>query len=445
MAQAPTGTRIVRDPPSSVNLTVSDADPSFRRHLRATNKAPRTVQTYLDALSRFEQFLASTGMPRDVRAIRREHIESWLVALQDLGRSPASVANRYRSLQQFFRWLADEGEIAESPMARMRPPAVPLQPPPVLTDAELRALLKACEGTSFEDRRDMAIIRLLMDTGMRRAECAGLKVSDVDFDLEVALVMGKGRRGRSCPVGPQDRPGTHAICVFAHGIHRQRRSGCGSARRDGSGTPASSRCCGDAGARRAFPISMCTCFATPSRTDARRRDAGGRPDAHRRMAITRHAWTLRGIGRGRASPSRVSQALPGRSAVSERGSRRQWADWRSPVHYTVSVIPPDRERVDSDVPIEGRARLLDADRLAIQSNCNQCGVVLARHEYTEDGAYRVTFLHPSLRARPSRHPNGLRYFGPDLRAMAGRTPRRADRPTEISGGVYVECPRCQMS
>jgi site-specific recombinase XerD len=201
MGATPTEAVMVTDPPASVNLTVVGAQGSFRRHLRATNKAPRTVQTYLDALDHLDRFLVEHGMPRDVGLIRREHLEAFLVDLQEKGRAAASVANRYRSLQQFFRWLTDEGEIRENPMARMRPPAVPLQPPPVLSDDELRALLRACEGTELESRRDMAIVRLLSDTGMRRAECAGLKVTDLDFDHEIALVMGKGRRARGCPFG----------------------------------------------------------------------------------------------------------------------------------------------------------------------------------------------------------------------------------------------------
>ena len=49
-------------------------------------------------------------------------------------------------------------------MAKMRPPAVPEQPPDALTVAELVRLLKACDGQAFEDRRDTAFIRLLIDT-----------------------------------------------------------------------------------------------------------------------------------------------------------------------------------------------------------------------------------------------------------------------------------------
>ena len=52
-------------------------------------------------------------------------------------------------------------------MTNMRRPKVPDDPPPVLTNDELRQLLKACEGTSFDDRRDMAIVRVFLDTGAR--------------------------------------------------------------------------------------------------------------------------------------------------------------------------------------------------------------------------------------------------------------------------------------
>ncbi len=57
----------------------------------------------------------------------------------------SSARSRYASLRQFFRWCQDEGEIRESPMARMRPPAVPKQPVPVLAEEELRTLIRTSE------------------------------------------------------------------------------------------------------------------------------------------------------------------------------------------------------------------------------------------------------------------------------------------------------------
>ncbi|MGC8635413.1 MAG: tyrosine-type recombinase/integrase, partial [Candidatus Limnocylindrales bacterium] len=79
--------------------------------------------------------------------------------------------------------------------------SVPVEPPPVLREDELRRLLAACAGPGFDERRDTAILRLFLDTGMRRAELAGLRVADVDLDQDVALVLGKGRRPRACPYG----------------------------------------------------------------------------------------------------------------------------------------------------------------------------------------------------------------------------------------------------
>jgi integrase len=72
---------------------------------------------------------------------------------------------------------------------------------PVLSDDDLRLLLKSCDGRTFEDRRDTAIIRLLIDSGMRLSEISALKESDIDFELGVALVLGKGGRPRSAPFG----------------------------------------------------------------------------------------------------------------------------------------------------------------------------------------------------------------------------------------------------
>jgi site-specific recombinase XerD len=175
---------------------------SFARHLRAGNKGPATIKGYLAAVELLDDFLDAKGMPRAVADIRREHIESFVE--DQLARlTPASAANRYRSLQQFFRWLADEGEIPVSPMARMHPPTIPETPPDVLTPDQLKRLLAACAGPRFDERRDMAIVMLLIDTGIRLAELSGLTVEDVDWTAEVLILVGKGRRPRTVAFGRQ--------------------------------------------------------------------------------------------------------------------------------------------------------------------------------------------------------------------------------------------------
>jgi site-specific recombinase XerD len=174
--------------------------PSWTRHLRAENKAPRTIDGYLRAAGSYDEWLTAHGV-RDLNVIGKATVQEYLVDLQDRGLRPSSVATAYRCLQQLFRWLVDEDEIAVSPMASMRPPKVPKDPPPVVDGADLAKLLKACEGRDFADRRDMAIVSVLVDTGVRLAELAGMRVGDINLDLDVAIVLGKGRRLRSVPFG----------------------------------------------------------------------------------------------------------------------------------------------------------------------------------------------------------------------------------------------------
>src|SRR3990172_12924660 len=88
---------------SSPAAEISPNLASFERHLRAENKAPSTIVTYRKAIEQLDDFLALQGMPRSLSSIRREHIEAFLVSLQERGHRPATVSQRFRSLQQFFK------------------------------------------------------------------------------------------------------------------------------------------------------------------------------------------------------------------------------------------------------------------------------------------------------------------------------------------------------
>lgn len=182
---------------------------SYARNLRAANLSPKTIRAYLDALQRLASFLTARGMPTDVAAITREHIEEFIN--DQLARlKPASAANRFASLRPFFAWLVAEGEIRESPMVRMRKPKLPEHAPPVLSDTEIAAVLRAAEGQGFEARRDAALIRVFLSTGARLNEVASLRwtpdtpeTHDVQLDGGLVRVMGKGRRERISFLSPK--------------------------------------------------------------------------------------------------------------------------------------------------------------------------------------------------------------------------------------------------
>jgi site-specific recombinase XerD len=194
--QIPTSPRLVDELPPAFQAELD----SFLLSMEAENLAPKTRRGYGEAAALFGRFLAERGMPTGPAAIRREHVEAF-IADQVARWRPNTARNRYLALRRFFAWLADEGLIDASPMARTRPPRVPEEPVPLLTDDTVRALLRACDGRTFADRRDTALLRLLLDSGARRSEIAGLTIESIDLRDKTATVLGKGRRPRIITFG----------------------------------------------------------------------------------------------------------------------------------------------------------------------------------------------------------------------------------------------------
>jgi len=163
--------------------------------LEAENKSPRTIEAYTDAVRLLATYCQAHGRPILAGELRRQHIQEFIA--DQLARwKPTTAHNRYRGLHAFFKWAVAEGDLAASPMDGMRPPQLPEQPVTVVRAEYLTRLLKTCEGRDFTSRRDTAVILLLVDTGMRRAECVGMTLDDVDLDQRIVWVLGKvGGRG----------------------------------------------------------------------------------------------------------------------------------------------------------------------------------------------------------------------------------------------------------
>lgn len=169
----------------------------FARSLRARNRAKRTIQNYVEA---GEQFAAHLG-DRPLAEATRADVEGYLAEVLDR-HSASTAANRFRSLQQLFKWLVNEDEIDVSPMAGLSQPHVPEQPVPILSAEEVERLLKVCDGRDFAARRDTAIVRLMLEPGgLRLSEVTHLGLGDLDLDVDLVHVVGKGSRPRAVPFG----------------------------------------------------------------------------------------------------------------------------------------------------------------------------------------------------------------------------------------------------
>lgn len=174
---------------------LADLCASFRRSLRAEMKAARTVKLYAMSVRLFCDWLASQGRPATLAQLDRDTIRGWLEHLA-ADHEKSTVRTRFAGLRRFCGWLVAEGDLDVSPMTGMEQPEAVAKPVPVLDDVELAAIIKACSGKDFADRRDEAILRVLLDAGIRVSELCGLTVADVDLDREMALITGKGGKIR---------------------------------------------------------------------------------------------------------------------------------------------------------------------------------------------------------------------------------------------------------
>ncbi len=201
---------------------------SWQLALTAANRSPGTITSYLLTGRQFCDYLDEHPMPRTVEGVEADHIRGylavklngcWVAAVDEDAEpepcgcsiaksSPGDAAKHFRNLRVLFGWIAKEGERkGPNPLANVDEPKVPDHPTETFSDEELAKLLKSCSGSTFSDRRDTAIMRILMDTGMRLDSLAGLRysadqdASDVMLSRKLLRIRKKGGDTMFVPIG----------------------------------------------------------------------------------------------------------------------------------------------------------------------------------------------------------------------------------------------------
>lgn len=166
----------------------------------------------MEAAEQLIAFLEENRLPTKADEIRATHIQRFLSKIIET-HSASTAANRYRSLRQLFRYLAElcredpeePGIIPHSPMASMRPPKVGKRVIPVMDIAEVHLMVKMCSngGSRLEDFRDNAILRIFFETGVRLEEQATMTLDALDLKTRRIKVLGKGDKERWVKIGPR--------------------------------------------------------------------------------------------------------------------------------------------------------------------------------------------------------------------------------------------------
>jgi integrase/recombinase XerD len=174
---------------------------SWEIHLRAERKSPQTVETYGEGVRAFLHWCGRAGLDP---VLDRATVNKFTAGLLDGGAAASTARSRQLAVRRFSGWLAEEEEIPRDELLGLKPPKLDKAVVPKLSGAELAALLKACHGKAFMDRRDEAIIRLSVESAARAEEILAMEITDVDLRKGTAVIRrGKGGRGRRVPFGPQ--------------------------------------------------------------------------------------------------------------------------------------------------------------------------------------------------------------------------------------------------
>jgi integrase/recombinase XerD len=154
-----------------------------------------TIDSYGLDLQRFTAFAASQSA--DVL----ETLPGYIDSLYKARLASRSISRHLTTLRNFFRFLLEEGTIDHDPTALLVPPKQWRSLPKYLNIQQVNSLIEAPDCGKPTGQRDRAMLEFLYATGLRVSELCKVRVSDVELNLGVVRVTGKGNKQRIVPVG----------------------------------------------------------------------------------------------------------------------------------------------------------------------------------------------------------------------------------------------------
>lgn len=164
-------------------MLISEAIQEFAREHKSRGSRPKTITYYLDTLRR----LLKPWLEEEVSRLTPLTINRAL----DRDVKPATLASQHAALRCFCNWLEAVEELQKNPFQGKKRPKVKLEPKRVLTPDEMAKMLEAAKGVRGTARcktRNVALLVLMFDTGLRAGEVASLKLSSVDWEMGVVKV-----------------------------------------------------------------------------------------------------------------------------------------------------------------------------------------------------------------------------------------------------------------
>ena len=162
--------------------------------------AENTRNSYCCDLVSFAFFLSEVKH-KDFQSAEKRDIFEYLVHLQEMQRTPATIARQLAAIKAFYRFRQFEGLQEDNPSQDLEPPKLGRRLPKVLSKAEVERLLKMPDTTKPFGLRDKAMLEVLYGTGLRVSELISLDLDNISCSSGYVRCLGKGDKERIIPLG----------------------------------------------------------------------------------------------------------------------------------------------------------------------------------------------------------------------------------------------------
>lgn len=164
------------------------------------NRSMNTVEAYLRDCRRFADWMANNGMEAPGQVSRQDVVDH-LATLEAEGLGHRSIARARTSIRQLFRYLVADRQLTDDPTVLVQAPKFVKPLPSVIPGSAVEALLDTPDRTSPLGVRDAAMIAVLYSSGLRVSELVNLMWRNVDAQVGLLKVLGKGDKERLVPIG----------------------------------------------------------------------------------------------------------------------------------------------------------------------------------------------------------------------------------------------------
>ena len=177
----------------------------YLRHLQyEKHYSAHTLTAYQKDLMLFQSFLHENANIADIIEVKPLHIRSWLAGMAQEGMSPATIKRKKSSLQSFFTYFMSQEKVKQNPAAVVPTPKLKKRLPKVVEQSAIDQLLAIDVDFTIEEDwnkiNQKMLVRLLFETGIRRAELSNISEKDINVYRKSLLVFGKGGKERVIPI-----------------------------------------------------------------------------------------------------------------------------------------------------------------------------------------------------------------------------------------------------